>query len=278
MHCAIKQLCAAFICLISLNVLGQTTGPSTSFQASYTLTYKKFVSSQSYKTANTVLIYNGTESIFTFEKMIDFANIQQERRLTADEILAQILPFYYLIYLKDDEATHYEAIGSDTYKVSHKFSLSWKLSENDTLIGGFKCKKATLESFGRNWTAWYAPEIAITTGPYKFKGLPGLILRIFDSEKNFDFTLNEFKRGVFNFNKIFENYFINEDNRPTIGIEADKFYRLRKKFNEMSLDQKIKFMNRDDPAGGNIQIESAAGEPLRATELRKVTNSIERID
>ncbi|WP_298148336.1 GLPGLI family protein [Flavobacterium sp.] len=278
MHFANRQLYCVIFCLISMNVLGQKSSPSTSFKAIYTFAYKKFVSSKFYKTTNTVLLCNGKESLFTFDQMVNFATIQEERQLTVDEIMMNVLPFYYLIYLQNNEVMHYEAIGSDTYKFSNKIHLNWQLHENDTLIGNYKCKKATLDFYGRNWTAWYAPDIPISAGPYKFKGLPGLILRIFDSEKTFDFTLNEFKKGYFDFNKKFEIYFFNEDNRPTVSIEANEFYRLRKKFNEMSLDEKIKFMNRDDSAGGNIQLESATGEPVRAAEVRNVINSIERLN
>lgn len=65
-------------------------------------------------------------------------------------------------------------------------SLEWKFSDVDTdSIMGYECRKATAEFAGRTYTAWFTPEIPLPFGPYKFGGLPGLILKIEDTEKQF---------------------------------------------------------------------------------------------
>lgn len=57
--------------------------------------------------------------------------------------------------------------------------FNWKLSKDDTKrIGGYLCKKATLDWRGRKYIAYYTEEIPLLSGPYKFKGLPGMILEI----------------------------------------------------------------------------------------------------
>lgn len=66
-------------------------------------------------------------------------------------------------------------------------SINWKLVNEEKNINGYKAKKALTNLFGRNWEAWYTEEIPISYGPYKFHGLPGLILEIKDSENYFDF-------------------------------------------------------------------------------------------
>lgn len=35
------------------------------------------------------------------------------------------------------------------------------------------------------YTSWYAPEIALNKGPWKFNGLPGLILKVEDSKGDY---------------------------------------------------------------------------------------------
>jgi GLPGLI family protein len=58
-------------------------------------------------------------------------------------------------------------------------TFNWKLSKDETKkIGGYLCKKANLDWRGRKYTAYYTEEIPLLTGPYKFKGLPGMILEI----------------------------------------------------------------------------------------------------
>lgn len=69
-------------------------------------------------------------------------------------------------------------------------TLNWTLAEGDTLIAGYICKKATTSLCGRDYIAWYAPEVDLPYGPYKFSGLPGLIFKIVDTNDNFRFTLS----------------------------------------------------------------------------------------
>ncbi|WP_196887348.1 GLPGLI family protein [Aureivirga sp. CE67] len=57
-------------------------------------------------------------------------------------------------------------------------ALNWELSDETKKIHNFNCQKATLNFRGRKYIAWYTPEIPIFSGPWKFKGLPGLILEV----------------------------------------------------------------------------------------------------
>ena len=50
-------------------------------------------------------------------------------------------------------------------------------------IGKFTCKKATASFRGRNYIAWYSPDIPLPYGPWKLQGLPGLILEAYDTNK-----------------------------------------------------------------------------------------------
>lgn len=66
-------------------------------------------------------------------------------------------------------------------------SPEWALRSDTNFIIGYLCKKATTTFRGRNYTAWYALDIPIDNGPWKFKGLPGLILKIEDDKKEVSF-------------------------------------------------------------------------------------------
>ena len=61
--------------------------------------------------------------------------------------------------------------------------IEWKLSNDTKLIGKFTCKKATTFFRGRQYTAWFTPEIPVPFGPWKLQGLPGLILEAYDVNK-----------------------------------------------------------------------------------------------
>ena len=70
----------------------------------------------------------------------------------------------------------------------------WKITTSESIINGIKCKEATLQAYGRNWTACYSEDYPFQFGPYLFAGLPGLIVKVEDQQKYFSFTLSSFKK------------------------------------------------------------------------------------
>lgn len=66
-------------------------------------------------------------------------------------------------------------------------SIQWKIEADTTTILSYSCQKATTTFRGRNYTAWFASEIPSNNGPWKFGGLPGLILKISDESHRYMF-------------------------------------------------------------------------------------------
>lgn len=67
--------------------------------------------------------------------------------------------------------------------------LDWQLEAGTDTISSYACQKATLKFRGRTYTAWFTSDIPVSEGPWKFSGLPGLILKVVDSEKLFSFEM-----------------------------------------------------------------------------------------
>ena len=67
-------------------------------------------------------------------------------------------------------------------------SLTDVLGEDPTKILGYTCQKALGEFRGRKYIAWFTSDIPLSDGPWKFCGLPGLILAVQDTEAYFVFT------------------------------------------------------------------------------------------
>lgn len=64
-------------------------------------------------------------------------------------------------------------------------NINWKIITKDSKkINNFQCYKATTVFRGSKITAYYTPEIPINSGPFKFKGLPGIILEIYNTDTN----------------------------------------------------------------------------------------------
>lgn len=54
----------------------------------------------------------------------------------------------------------------------------WKMDTETKKIGNYLCKKATTLFRGRAYTAWYTESLPFIGGPWKFDGLPGMILEV----------------------------------------------------------------------------------------------------
>lgn len=63
----------------------------------------------------------------------------------------------------------------------------WTIERQDSVLLGYKCTAATCEYRGRRWTAFYTSELPVSEGPWKLKGLPGLVLYAVDSSGVFSF-------------------------------------------------------------------------------------------
>ena len=92
----------------------------------------------------------------------------------------------------------FNALDDQYYKVDQKMKMNWKLvTQKDTVISGYPCQMACTTYAGRDWVAWYSPHIPLADGPYKFNGLPGLILKISDTKNLHCFTLNAIKEATY---------------------------------------------------------------------------------
>lgn len=63
----------------------------------------------------------------------------------------------------------------------------WVLSDDTATVLSYVCRKAVCRFKGREWMAWFTPDIPSSDGPWKLFGLPGLILKAEDSEGHYIF-------------------------------------------------------------------------------------------
>ena len=78
---------------------------------------------------------------------------------------------------------------NDFFSFQTEDKISWNLSNETKKSAQYTLQKATTNFGGRKWTAWFSKEINLSEGPYKFRGLPGLIFEISDDKRNFSFSL-----------------------------------------------------------------------------------------
>ena len=73
--------------------------------------------------------------------------------------------------------------------------FDWQLLEGDSVVCEYSCHKAVTTFRGRTWTVWYTLDIPYSDGPWKFCGLPGLVLHAYDSEGLFRFNCIGIEKG-----------------------------------------------------------------------------------
>lgn len=96
-----------------------------------------------------------------------------------------------LLYRKSNSNQNYSMVfeGYDSYVITSNDKMSWQIENEHKKLGNYNLQKATTSFGGRQWTAWFNPDIPFQEGPYKFRGLPGLIFEIYDAEDIFHYTM-----------------------------------------------------------------------------------------
>ena len=68
--------------------------------------------------------------------------------------------------------------------------IDWKISSDTASFASLHCQKATAHFLGRDYTAWFCPDIPSHSGPWKLTGLPGLIVEAYDTKKEVIFKFD----------------------------------------------------------------------------------------
>lgn len=134
-------------------------------------------------------------------------------------------------------------ITSPTYQYEEsKKVFTWKIQKDTATIAGYQCQRAECSYGNRHWIAWFTFQVPISDGPFKFCGLPGLIIKVGDITNSWKFTLTALEKRDFAYS------FYNRSPSDKIKkVSKDEYFdNLRESYdNAYALDQAngIKFMN-----------------------------------
>lgn len=136
---------------------------------------------------------------------------------------------------------------------------NWNILPEKKSIGEYSVQKATTEFGGRQWEAWFCPDIPFPQGPYKFQQLPGLILEVKDSKGDYHFS---FVKNI-NYPQTYDTTYIVEKNSPwgntsPIEISEKRWQKLQLEYftNPLKdLDSKSNIIT--DNNGQKVDIEEA---------------------
>lgn len=158
----------------------------------------------SMRTERTFLDVKGEKSLFISEnKLIKdslFASIKLEDKETHKKegkdfpkLNRHSEPTFFEYFITkvipEQKVYYYDRVGDQQIYYQEDRPIKWEITNDVEKQNGYPAQKATVDFAGRTWTAWFTKDIAVSDGPYKFSGLPGLIVRLEDDKGDYKFDL-----------------------------------------------------------------------------------------
>ena len=146
---------------------------------------------------------------------------QEKRNLPIDFPEKKMIRDRVLKDLDKKQTTFVTHVASTEYKVDQQIDLNWTLQPEFSEVLNYKVQKAITNFGGRKWTAWFSTELPIQDGPFKFQGLPGLILKLEDSSLSHQFELFAIKKRDKEFVHLLFGYY-----RQHLNINFDEYKKV----------------------------------------------------
>jgi len=186
------------------------------------------------------------------------------KKINFKALPADLLGCYIRKKLSSKEVIYYsDEFDEHEYKYIEEPKFIWKISTENKEILGYKVYLATTKYAGRNYEAYFTSEIPIQDGPYKFFGLPGLILEIYDEKKDHHFLAV----GISKEKKITIEDRISK--RKYIETSKQKFIEMRKNHIQAPLKRTFELMN-------STQIYEKKDANGNMVDMRKLLNEMQK--
>lgn len=141
---------------------------------------------------------------------------------------------YSQIFVRDKELTEWAVMPAAEF-IQYRYtepwpSMQWTLGSEKQSICGYQCQKATCHWRGRDYVAWFTSSIPLKSGPWKFGGLPGLIMKIYDTKHLYTWEAVSVENGSFPIYQLEERFFKDSDRKKVLKMQRD----WNVKYNELS--------------------------------------------
>ncbi|MCL2739102.1 MAG: GLPGLI family protein [Bacteroidales bacterium] len=138
--------------------------------------------------------------------------------------------------------------------------IRWEILPDTDVILSYTCQKAVTTFRGRVYEAWFAPDIPINEGPWKFGGLPGLILKVSDTRQHYVFECIALEQTPTQMEYADLDYL--KTNRRDLA-------RVKRKFHEDPMAA-VESMRASAPTGANVRmtVRSSDGSSMDENEMR----------
>lgn len=192
-----KKILILFIIYISICVEAQDIKSNTVFYYKYSFMRDSLDKDRKFD-ETMVLLSNGKESIYkSYAKMrrdsIVKSNFEKGNYTINFAAMPQARVNQEVYYDVDKNIKSFDKIVNKLYGYPAE-KINWKIENEKKKIGNFNCQKAICTLNNRKFIAWFTSDIPINDGPFRFKGLPGLIVELNDLNQYFTFSLIGIKK------------------------------------------------------------------------------------
>nr|WP_298002710.1 GLPGLI family protein [uncultured Flavobacterium sp.] len=89
----------------------------------------------------------------------------------------------------------FEDFAKKAYLIKDTFpNFNWQILNNKKIVNDLECVKAIGEYRGRKFEVWFTYEIPLSYGPWKFCGLPGLIVEAKSTDDKYSFIATKIEK------------------------------------------------------------------------------------
>ena len=199
------------------------TNEDKHYHVVYTLDYKLNADQPFYKRDSFSLVGNDKASVFESQSYFIADSLLEDGNVKSYLDLPQT-EFDFSLFKEKNTYTVQAKLGTFAiFQYEEDAKKDWELTYETKNINGYTCMLAKLTYGGRDWDVWYTLEVPIQNGPFKFDGLPGLVVLAEDSTKSYIFNLY----GYVLDSKADLDYRMKKDAAPTL-VSRSKYLQYRK--------------------------------------------------
>lgn len=162
----------------------------------------------------------------------------------------------------------YDLLESTVLDLQTTDSQTWVLTAEKKEVNTIMLQKATTTWAGRNWIAWFTKDIPFQEGPYKFHGLPGLIIEVSDDQNNYKFSLAKSE----NFKQSQEDQIMEYAQEIAIPVTWEKYKATKLKFYESP----VGFMKNANGRSGNSDFFLNDGTVVSSVNTREINERLRK--
>lgn len=223
-----------------------------------------------------------SEYVFQNDSIMD-AHFKKNMATHSDEDIPTsgregVVGYKILKLYPDFKINHIISLDMTLYNAGQQAKMNWKILPEKSKIGTWNVQKAEADFAGRKWIAWFSTDIPIQDGPYKFYGLPGLIVKIEDKSGFHKIEL----KGIKN-NTLERDILAFEFEKP-IGLDYKKYQTVYKNYrrdpmaNLKKMAQDGQFYVTDDAGNRLDNADYLKSQEKAVMERMKKNNNILELD